>query len=88
MTAKKRPADPLASLRVKVTATLGDTSFEVDCTLSVAAEVAARLHVELERMVALKPNVAPRADGVPAGTIYVDDGEGDGYRRRRGVGFG
>lgn len=78
------PPDPLANLKVEVYAGLGETSLKAECTLAVAAEVAARLHAELERLGTLKPSVLPKADSVPGGTLYVDDDTDDGYRKRLG----
>ena len=77
--------DVLADIKVDVFAALGDTSFKVECTLGVAADVGAEMHAELERMVKLHPRLKPHADGVPSGAIYVDDGD-DGYRLKR-LGF-
>lgn len=87
MTAKKTTTrrrttpDPLVNLKVEVFAALGETSLKAECALGVAAEVAARLHGELERMVRIKPNLLPRADAVPSGALYVSDDDGDGGRR-------
>lgn len=78
------PADPLRDLKVEVYAGLGETSLKAECTLGVAAEVAARLHAELERLGTLKPSVLPKADSVPAGTLFVGDDETDSARRRLG----
>jgi hypothetical protein len=84
---RRAAPDALASLKVEVFAALGETSFKAECTLSVAAEVAARLHQELERMGQLRPTALPHADAVPAGTLYVSDDPDDGYRRKSRVGF-
>jgi hypothetical protein len=82
---KPRPApDPLASLKVEVSAELGATSFKADCLLPVAAEVAARLHQELERLGKLKPNTLPVAEA-HGGALYVPDE--DDYEAKKKLGF-
>lgn len=85
-TAAKKP-DPLATMRVEVFAALGETSFKAECPLPVAAEVAARLHDELERLVKARPRLKPTLDTVPGGdALYVWDEEDEGARRK-GLGF-
>jgi hypothetical protein len=81
-TATKRP-DPLGEVRVEVFAALGETSLKAECPLRVAAELAARLHDELERLVAARPRLKPTLDVVPGGdALYVWDEEDEGARKK------
>jgi hypothetical protein len=67
-----------------VFAALGETSFKAECVLGVAAEVAARLHHELERLGKLKPNTLPVAEA-HGGALYVPDE--DDYEAKKRLGF-
>lgn len=86
-TRRRKSVDKLAELKVEVYAALGETSLKAECALSVAAEVAARLHAELERLGQLKPSVLPRVEAVPGDSLYVPDEDEGAKRKRRGVGF-
>jgi hypothetical protein len=80
----KAAPDPLANLKVEVFAALGETSLKAECVLGVAAEVAARLHQELERLGKLKPNTLPVAEA-HGGALYVADE--DDYEAKKRLGF-
>lgn len=75
--------DPLAELRVEVFAALGETSLKAECALPFAAAVAARLHDELERLVAARPRLRPHLDMVPGGeALYVSEDDDEGCTRK------
>jgi hypothetical protein len=74
--------DPLDTLRVEVSASLGDSWLKAECQLGIAVPVLLRLHAALEHAGTLKPSLRPVLDTVPGDAVWIPD-DLDGARTAR-----
>jgi hypothetical protein len=83
--AKKAVPSPLKGVKVRLLASLGETTIEANCTLDVAPDLGLLLHDALEQMVKRRPALGHIVSDLHGGAVDVSEAEY--YEEGKRLGF-